>query len=94
MRLHVEELDEEFLKAIEAFEINFVDQQSTEDDLLPDDYLVCECSCVDVLTIREQCKNLDDLNEDFLSKHLGMGKGCRNCLNTMPFWKERIFKKI
>lgn len=86
----MDELDKEFLEAIEAFENEFVDHKCQK-VLLADDVLICECCCVGVLEIRETCKEPKNLTEEFLRDHLGMGTGCSTCIKNMPEWKNAIF---
>lgn len=86
----MDELDKEFLEAIDAFEKEFA-HHKCQKVLLADDHLICECCCVDVQLIRKTCQEPKNLTEEFLRSHLGMGTGCRTCIKSMPEWRDSIF---
>lgn len=62
---------------------------SAKDDKLSDDYLICECMCVNAgeirLLLKEKTFDLDVLRREF-----GLGSGCSSCIKTLPFWKPKL----
>ncbi len=75
----------EFLKTIDSLE-EFVDSSSNKK--LDDDFIICECFCVNVADIKRTQKELDI---EKLTASFGLGTGCQSCLKSISSWKEKIF---
>jgi len=46
-----------------------------------DDFLICECMCINFGEIKKHLK--DSIDFDFLREEYGLGTGCKSCIKTL-----------
>jgi hypothetical protein len=78
-------MDKEFLRLIENAD-ELIPQQAFK---LDNEFLVCECFCINVGDIRSLCKISVDI--DLLKDQLNLGAGCQSCLKNADIWLNKIF---
>lgn len=78
-------MDKDFLRLIETVD-ELIPQPSEK---LDDDFLICECFCVNAGDIRGLCFKEVDL--ELLQDQLNLGKGCQTCLKNKDSWINKIF---
>ena len=61
----------------------------TDQMLIDDDVLICECMCISAGTIRETLLE-KEMDLSILSNELGLGSACSSCLKNFDQWKDGI----
>ncbi len=81
-------MDKDFLRQIDDVK-DFL--SSKEKEKLDNDFLICECFCVNVGDIRLSCSDLGEVNLDHLQERFQLGRGCQSCIKDADSWIKKIF---
>lgn len=80
-------MDEEFLNHIDEFHKS----QLKAESLLKDNYLICECNCINVGNIRDFFNEESQFSIEKMKDSLNAGSGCGQCLANKEDWFKKIF---
>ena len=81
-------MDKDFLRQIDDVK-DFLSSQDGEK--LDNEFLVCECFCVNAGDIRQACTDLGEVNLDRLQETFSLGLGCQSCIKEADSWIKKIF---
>jgi NAD(P)H-nitrite reductase large subunit len=62
-----------------------------EEEVLSDDFLICECFCVSAGDIRTACESQGKVDLELIQNQLSLGQGCQGCIKRIDSWIEKIF---
>lgn len=78
-------MDKDFIQQIDE-----IGDLLSLNDLLDDDFLICECFCVSARDIRDLFHETRSIDLVALAEAYGMGQGCKSCLKRND-WVNKIF---
>jgi NAD(P)H-nitrite reductase large subunit len=62
-----------------------------DEEVLNDDFLICECFCVSARDIRTACESQGKVDLELVQNQLSLGQGCQGCIKRIDSWIEKIF---